>query len=142
MAEGCERDVGGIFGLCDLIDEHAEALEYDLLTLGLDSRTIGDHLDWWRLKAVVKNLPQSSALSRAVNGTDAMWGLSEHLLATVADALHMGNWQRGGGKGKRPKPIMRPGNGGKKVTKFGGGTTMTMAQAREWLDRRRSRDGS
>lgn len=142
MAEGRQHHSGGILGLCELIDEHAEAIEYDLLSLGLDSRQIGTpDLDWWRLKAVIKNLPQGSALHRAINGTDALWGLPEHLLATIADALHMGNWQRGGGKGRRPKPISRPGNERKKVTKIGGGTTMTMAQARAWLDKRRSRDG-
>ena len=92
--------------------------------------------------AVVKHVPQSSALHRAVSGTDAMWGMTEHLLATIADALNMGNWQRGGGKGKRPGPIPRPGNDRKKTTKFGGGTTMTTAQAREWLDKRRSRSGN
>lgn len=143
MAGRLGRHRGGIFGLCDLIDEHAEALEYDLLTLGLDSYRIGTpELDWWRLMAVVRNLPQGSAIHRAINGTDSMWGLTEHLLATIADALHMGNWQRGGGRGRRPRPIPRPGNDCKKVTKFGGTTTMTFAQAREWLDKRRSPGGN
>lgn len=88
----------------------------------------------------MENLPLSSALYRKVGGPDALWGLTDHLLATVADALHMANWQRGGGKGNRPKPIPRPGRDSKKVTKFGG-ATMTMAQARDWLDRRRSGNG-
>lgn len=29
----------------------------------------------------------------------------------AVDALHAANWQRGGGKSKRPKPIPRPGRG-------------------------------
>ena len=142
MAEGLECHCGGILGLCELIEEHAEAIEFDLLTLGLDSRSIGTvGLDWWRLKAIVKNLPQSSALGRSMNGSDALWGLPEHLLATVIDAIHQGNWQRGGGKGKRPKPIPRPGGDRRRTTKLGGGKQMSMTQARAWLDRKRGTDG-
>ncbi|HET6154363.1 MAG TPA: hypothetical protein VFE15_15570 [Marmoricola sp.] len=37
-----------------------------------------------------------------------MWTTEAHMLAAVLDALHGGNWQRGGGQGKRPKPIARP----------------------------------
>ena len=111
--------------------------------MGLDSQQLGTlALDWWRFKAIVRSLPQSSALNRSMNGTDALWTLTDYLLATVADALHMGNWQRGGGKGNRPKPIPRPGRDNKNVTKFGGSKSMTMAQARAWLDKRRSPDGS
>lgn len=38
-----------------------------------------------------------------------MWSTTDYLLAVVADALAIGNWQRSGGKGPRPKPITRPG---------------------------------
>jgi hypothetical protein len=31
------------------------------------------------------------------------------LLAIVADRLAAANWQRGGGKGRKPEPIPRPG---------------------------------
>jgi hypothetical protein len=34
--------------------------------------------------------------------------VSEHLLASVLDALNGANWQRGGGKGSKPKPTQRP----------------------------------
>jgi hypothetical protein len=44
----------------------------------------------------------------ALNGRSAHWGVQEHLLATVADLLAGANWQRGGGKGQRPKPVPRP----------------------------------
>lgn len=36
------------------------------------------------------------------------WSMNTHLLALIADVLAGANWQRGGGKGKRPKPIPRP----------------------------------
>lgn len=38
-----------------------------------------------------------------------MWGLQEQLLAALVDGVHGGNWQRGGGRGQRPKPVPRPG---------------------------------
>jgi hypothetical protein len=52
----------------------------------------------------------TSALHRALNPNDADWGLSDLLLAEVADSLRVANWQRGGGKKRDyPKPIPRPG---------------------------------
>jgi len=47
-----------------------------------------------------------------MHGKDAMWGLTEHLLAAAVDALHVANWQRSadGQKGRNyPEPIERPG---------------------------------
>lgn len=112
------------------------------MTLGFNSEQIGtEALDWWRLKAIIRNLPQGSALHRAYAGTDSVWGLAEHLLATIVDTLQAGNWQRGGGKGKRPQPIPRPGAERKKKTKIGG-ASMPLSEAREWLNRRRGHDGS
>lgn len=41
---------------------------------------------------------------------DAAWSLTDLLLAEVADALRIANWQRGSGKRSEfPKPIPRPG---------------------------------
>lgn len=37
------------------------------------------------------------------------WTLNDHLLAGAVDALRGANWQRGGAKGSKPKPIPRPG---------------------------------
>jgi len=36
-----------------------------------------------------------------------MWSTSEQLLAVIANALHMANWQRAG-KGPKPKQILPP----------------------------------
>lgn len=38
-----------------------------------------------------------------------VWNVSDHLLASVLDTLRGANWQRGGGKGSKPKAIPRPG---------------------------------
>jgi len=64
----------------------------------------------------------------------APWGLSEHLLAVVADAVIAGNWMssRDGQKNKnRPKPIPRPGV--VPDAKRFGGKAESMTTIREWL---------
>ncbi|MGC4891090.1 hypothetical protein [Micromonospora sp. DT227] len=43
-----------------------------------------------------------------MNGDAARWSITDHLLAVVVDLLAGANWQRGGGKGPKPKPIKRP----------------------------------
>jgi hypothetical protein len=97
------------------VNEHLEAIDYDLLTLGLDVRDVGTpKLGWRRLRSVLTYLPSTSALARAVHGETAEWTVTEHLLAAAVDALHAANWQRGGGKQQKPKPIDRPGGRKKK----------------------------
>ncbi len=111
MAGGLEGHGGGIRSLLDLLDEYEEAVEYDLIALGLRLDDLGtERLTWRDLWVIVNNLPRSSALVRAVAGTDAEWGLLEHLTAVVADAVEVGNWQRQGkASAPKPKPIPRPG---------------------------------
>lgn len=100
---------GGILGLCRLLEEHGGAIRYDLLTVG---RTLDDlgtrRLTWTDLLAVVQHAPPGSALSRSLHGEFALWSPNEYLLALVADLLQAANWQRGGGKGTKPKPLARP----------------------------------
>lgn len=51
-----------------------------------------------------------SAVARELHGVDTEWTTPAQLLATIADALRIANWQRAGGKKKdRPEPIERPG---------------------------------
>jgi hypothetical protein len=47
------------------------------------------------------------------------WSLSDHLLAHIADANRGANWQRGGGKGSKPKPIPRPGTDHRRTVRHG-----------------------
>lgn len=69
---------------------------------------VGRRLSWLDLKAVINLRRDDSALSRSLN-PDWRWTLDTQLLAGVADLLAGANWQRGGGKGERPKPLERPG---------------------------------
>ncbi|MEV0494783.1 hypothetical protein [Streptomyces atratus] len=72
-----------------LVDEHAEAIEADLL------RHYGvDLLDWHRgrlssrrLALLVQHMPRDSALARELHGEAAEWTVVEHLLAHVVDQL-------------------------------------------------------
>ncbi|WP_051432586.1 hypothetical protein [Promicromonospora kroppenstedtii] len=92
-------------------DEHREAIEADLIALGLRLRHAGtDALAWHELYAVIRHLPRTSAFYRATHPDDHEWSLDALLLAEVADALRVANWQRGGGRRHEyPKPIPRPG---------------------------------
>lgn len=125
MAEGLAGDAGGIFGLLDLLDEHGEAVEYDLITLGLRLSDLGTpRLTWRDLWVIVHHLPAGAALSRAVAGEDALWALTDHLLAVLIDATQLGNWQRenAGRKSPTPKPKLLPRPGVKQDgKKFGSG---------------------
>lgn len=56
---------------------------------------------------LVEQLPREARFVRQV-APAAMWGESEYLLAGIADRLAAANWQRGGGRGAKPEPVMRP----------------------------------
>lgn len=57
----------------------------------------------------IKHLPADSAFGRAVLGGAATVTMDTHLLAHISYLLAGGNWQRSGGRGRRPKPIELPG---------------------------------
>lgn len=57
----------------------------------------------------MRQLPARCRVSRALHGDRVRWGDQEHLLAGILDTVRGGNWQRGGGKGQRPRPVPRPG---------------------------------
>ena len=121
MAEGFGCVSGGIFGLLDLLEAHPEEVEYDLISHGLRLRQLGTPLLSWRdLYVIVRQQPSDAALARAMDPEGSAWGLSEQLLAAIADASHVRVWQAGSGKkSDRPKPIPRPGveSGSKQIYK-------------------------
>jgi hypothetical protein len=98
-------------------------------------RDVGSTDFWWRdLLVFVQHVGRDSALYRSQNPDDSPWGLSEHLLAVVADAVIAANWMqsRDGQKNRnRPKPIQRPGVVPEKKT-FGG-KAESIDTIREWL---------
>lgn len=134
--QGPQRSVpGGIAGLVRLIDEHGPAVEYDLIKLGLRLRQLGsDALSWRDLLVIVQHSGRDSALQASMDPENARWGLSDHLLAVIADAVIAGNWMQSkdGQKNRhRPKPIPRPGVE-PEAKKFGG-KAESMHAIRDWL---------
>lgn len=110
-------DAGGILGLYGLIQEHREAIRYDLFCMGRSLDDLGYEFSWDDFAAFVRLAPPESALAASALG-EAMWPRTDVLLATVIDTLRGANWQRGHGKGPRPKPIPVPGYG-KEEKKYG-----------------------
>jgi len=76
-------------------------------------------------------LPPESRFLRAATNGKTEWSATEHLLAAAVDTLQSANWQRGGGKGSRPKPIKRPGSEAQE--KRYGTTNRSQEQIRKYL---------
>lgn len=134
MAGALRDRHGGIRGLLELLDEHQEAVEYDLITLGLRLRDIGPDFTWHDLAVITRNLPLDSALSRAHLGPDYQWTLANLLAAAEVDALRVANWQRSDAKkSDYPKPIQRPGIGPEPKVR----EAVSMDEMRDRLERKR-----
>lgn len=133
MEGGVIGQPGGIFGLLDLIGRHGEAIEYDLIALGLRLDQVGTYeLSWRDLLIIIRHTPRTSALARAVHGEAAEWTPSTYLLALIGDQLAMGNWQRAGKKNApKPKRIPRPGEK-KRERKFGHGA-IPITELNDWI---------
>ena len=117
MAGALSGHDGGIAGLLSLLDEHQEAIEFDLIERGLRLDQVGsDTFSWRDLLVIVRQLPASSALARAKE-PDIDWQLQPQLMAQVVDELRELQWlvvtalSGGKGKVKRPDPLPRPGVG-------------------------------
>lgn len=105
-----------------------------MIGLGYRASDVPAVLSWADLRDIVKYQPATSALHRAMNPEESPWGLSEHLLAVVADAVIAGNWMssRDGQKNRnRPKPIPRPGV--VPDSKKFGGRAESIDTIRDWL---------
>lgn len=122
-----------------MIEEHGDAVEYDLIALGLRLRDLGSAAFNWRdLWVVVKHAPSSSALTLSVDGTETIeWDLTRQLLADVADTLHLLWWAKttdgqANPPRNQPEPIPRPGV--EDDTKRIGDEPMDFDEMRAWLD--------
>lgn len=100
---GCRR--GEILSLREFLTEHGEAVEYDLLTHGLDLRLLGtDRLTWRRLVVFVNQAAtdERSALWRDLAGDNARWDTYAQLLGVVAHATQVVAWQQTEDAKKKP----------------------------------------
>lgn len=83
--------------------------------MGLRLRWVGDDdhdVSYRDLLTIAHQAPRSSAVMRNLDPDFYQWGLQEHLLASIADAVRTVNWQLGGEENKRPEPLLRPGVAG------------------------------
>ena len=111
---------GGIRGLSRILTDHGEAVEYDLIALGLRLRWLGtERLTWRDLLVIVRSSSQSSALLADTSPEDAAFGPTEMMLAVIEHRLRLLIWQNGGGKGKQPEMMQFSGE-----VKPTGGTLM------------------
>lgn len=134
MAGECRGNAGGIQSLRRLLEEFPEAVEYDLIALGLRLRDLpSDRLTWRDLKVIVTRMPQhKSALAAEQHPEDASWALTEHLLAEVADTQRLLLWAKtkdGSKNRNRPQPIERP---GRRPERFGK-KPLKLDRMKEWL---------
>ena len=89
---------GGIVALAGLAEDHAGALDYDLMTLTrwtLDD--LGGELGWERLLHFVQNLPPTSALARAMH-PDMAEEHKEGVIAAFNGAHHFESDDDGAGE--------------------------------------------
>ena len=130
MERQVEHGPWEFLSLVQLSREHSEALEFDLIKLGLRLRDAGSlEFNWRDLWVVCRRLGRDSELYKSMNpDDDTSWSVTDYLLAMVADNTSFRLYQAAGGKGKKPKPVPRPGD----VKQYGGDALPVDAMA-DWL---------
>lgn len=94
-------------------------------------------LPWSDLHALITWAPEDSPIMRAIHPEVSEWASRVKTNSILADAIDVAQWanyQRGGGKGSKPKPYPRAGS--RSRTTFGK-RRMDRAEARAWLKKRR-----
>lgn len=111
MAGGVRCDAGGIGGLVRLLREHGEAVEYDLIRLGLRLAWLGTSaLSWRDLLVIVRQCGPDTALWRA-DPQRAVQTVEVDLLRSIQHSTRILVWQntRDGAAGRNePEPIWFP----------------------------------
>ena len=105
-----------MIGLANFVEEHSEAVTYDLLTrTGYSPDQVGGELSWFALNSFIRNTPPDGALMRELRPDLAQWATlakTNALLADIYDylaAINANMCAKGTGKRpKRPKPYPRP----------------------------------
>ena len=111
MVHRLGHHAGGIRGLCQLVDEHGGALEYDLMTrAGATLSDVPARVPWTALRSFVTHLGPDSALHAEQNPDGAAWWQpwgQTAVLADIYDAIASfttGYATANRGKGPKPKP--------------------------------------
>ena len=119
-----------------LIDNHKDALEYELIRHGLRLRQLGSPMLSWRdIWAIVANLQRGTPLARAIDPSMA-WTQTDYWLQSIEYSLRWLVWAKtkdGSKNRKKPKPVEAP----KPKKNRANGPRMTKRQLREYLARPR-----
>lgn len=89
-----------------------QAFERELISLGLRLSWLGDDTDRFSYRdawVILMEHHEQSPIRRALDPDSYAWGLTEQLLAEVYDNITALRYENAGGKGTKPKPLMRPG---------------------------------
>lgn len=109
MAGGVWHHGGGIAGLARLLSEHGEAIEYDLIRLGLRLDWLGTQCFSWRdLWVIVRQCGPDTALWRA-DDCRREQTVTTDLLRSVEFSLRVLAWQntKDGATGRNaPQPVL------------------------------------
>ena len=83
-------------------------MAFDLMERGRSIHDLGSiRLSWIELGAFITHAPPDAAIRMLRDPLSAFRTAESTLLSTVVDTLAGANWQRGGGKGARPQPLMK-----------------------------------
>lgn len=116
MAQGFGGHRGGILSLLALHEKHPEAVEYELLSLGIRWRDIpSEQANWRDAWVAIKCRPNGGALHRALDPEGANWSVTDFILARLTHSLeqHATDFRQAHGdkRAKPPKRIRVPGMG-------------------------------
>ena len=127
-----------------LVDDHREAIEYDLLTLtGHELTDVGRTLSWGALASFLAYEDRGSALDRDINGDDSIWSQSiktNGILADIYDQLAQINANLvaigSRSKAKPVKPYPRPGVEDGNVKHYGK-DPLPVNELEAWFEKKR-----
>ena len=125
------------------MNEHREALEYDLLTeTGHSIEDVGDSLSWESLHSFIVKSKATSALARDINPEVADWSTVKQtniILADIYDLLAVMNANLVGlasrKPAKKPKRYKRPGMNDED-RKVIGKDALPVEELHKWIERK------
>ena len=96
-----------------MLVEHAEALDYDLMTrVGVRLRDVPRTIGWDGVLVVTRHLPSDSALVRSMHPEYDGWSREQMMLADIYDAIREVQWQVAAvlakSRPRDPQPYPRP----------------------------------
>lgn len=77
--------------------------------IGKSLDDLGEDLNWLDLLLLIRRFQSTAGTALATCLWGPVWSVEAQLLATIADGIHVGNWQRIGKRSaQKPKRIPRP----------------------------------